>query len=219
MFNSLKRINSIEQTLENDIKINIFKQRASCRVQTANARARKHNLIANLTQKSWRSILLDDFDSKCALTNNYGTEDNPLVMGHLIPINWGHGGSYIANVFPIETSLNSSLRDFNPLTFIPRAANRLNINMDSFNYLIEYLAKLNGLSVQEYYQYVQCCHDYSPNDSDNRFDILAFLYNIPEKKKHSWYYDLEIKKMSANTEIDSLYLWKSGVFSEREHRK
>lgn len=210
MFKSINGIISRQLTLENSLDINVFEQRVSCRVQTANSRARKLNLPGVLTKEVWRSIFLDDFDSKCALTNKYGTNDHPIVLGHNIPISWGHGGTYVGNVYPIENSLNCIFNNSNPLTFIPWVADRLNINMDSYNYLNEYLAHLNGLSVQEYLQFVQWCHDYPPDS--NYWAILAFQNNIPEKKIRKWINETDFQKLNRNMELDSLHLWKSGLF-------
>jgi hypothetical protein len=212
MFEYYSKQSCIQQELENGITINIIRKKASCRIQTANNKARKRNLIGNLTKQMWRSILLDDFAHRCALTGKRHPEVE-LDLGHYIPNIWGHGGTYKGNVFPIERSLNISLRDYNPLVFIPRNAEYFGISLDAINRLVEYLARINGLSIQQYSRFVQWCHGYPLTDYHNRNAVFCYLNNVPTED----YWRIEGGELTLNNNItiDSLSLWKAGLFSDQ----
>jgi hypothetical protein len=110
-------------------------------------RARKRSLNDSLTFDQWKSTL-EDFNNCCALSKSEN-----VVMEHFIPLSWGHGGTYIGNVYPLDKLLNISKKDLNPFKW----AAENEIDIEAWNQLVNYLAKLNNLSNEDFIGYVNWC--------------------------------------------------------------
>ena len=89
------------------------------------------------------------FGNVCPFTKSTKTE-----VEHFIPISWGHGGSYLGNIYPMDSNLNSSKRNCNPFYWSKK---RPNISKETFDHLVDYLALLNGLTSGEFRSYVDWC--------------------------------------------------------------
>ncbi len=90
----------------------------------------------------------------CALT---GSPD--IQWDHVIPISWGHGGTTAGNMIPLRSDLNNSKHDRNIFEWFSDNKERFNLSQTKFDELIEYLAKVNDMTVEEYRDYVYRCHD------------------------------------------------------------
>lgn len=91
--------------------------------------------------------------STCALTE----ATTNLHLEHSIPLAWGHGGTTLENCYPLEGSLNQSKRDRNPFEWYENTGKYYGVKPELWNALIEELAKLHGITAQEYRDFVYWC--------------------------------------------------------------
>lgn len=119
---------------------------------------RKRNLINDFTEED-RKETLEYFENKCALTG----KDVPLHMDHVIPLAVGHGGTTKSNMLPVWQRINTSKGAKNIFEWYKESGERFGVIPEKFDKAIKYLADLNGMSVDEYREYVYRCHE-NPND-------------------------------------------------------
>lgn len=119
---------------------------------------RKRNLIDDFTEED-RKETLRYFGNKCALTG----KDVPLHMDHVIPLAVGHGGTTKSNMLPIWRRINTSKGTKNIFEWYKESGERFGVIPGKFDEAIKYLADLNGMTVDEYREYVYRCHE-NPND-------------------------------------------------------
>lgn len=117
-------------------------------------RARERQLPDTLTSEQ-RDIIIKQFDGGCALTG----DKTDVHLDHVIPISIGHGGTIFENIIPLRADLNLSKGTDNIFEWFESNRQRLKLNRTKFNALIEYLADINGMTTQEYEDYVRECHD------------------------------------------------------------
>jgi hypothetical protein len=131
-----------------------------CR-ECANLRGHKRRtILRGLTSDftaEQRAEVLRYFNNSCALTGEPFTDGN-LSLDHVIPVVTGHGGTTHGNIVPILRNLNCSKNDSNVFEWFSVAKERHNLKQDRFDALIEYVAGLNGMSADEYREYVYECH-------------------------------------------------------------
>lgn len=120
---------------------------------------RKDSLINDFTDLQ-RDELIKRFDGKCALTG----KDVPIHLDHVIPLAVGHGGTTKANMLPIWRRINSSKGARNIFEWYEDSGQRFDVCPQRFKEVIAYLSDLNGMTVDEYREYVYKCHD-SPIDT------------------------------------------------------
>ena len=125
------------------------------RVYMNNYIARKKGLVNNLSENEWTSIL-DRFNNKCALTGN---ATNNIHADHVIPASIGHGGTVYGNMIPLRADLNISKSNRNIFEWFYDNRERFGLSQRKFDELIEYLADINEMTVEEYRDYVYWCHD------------------------------------------------------------
>lgn len=118
-------------------------------------RARKAGLPDDMTDRRWEEIVGEDFSGACALTG----ESDDLTMEHFIPLSIHHGGTYDGNLYPMVKSLNSSKWKTNPFEWIKRPDISERVPADRWNALVLYLAEKNGLTVEEFREFVYWCFD------------------------------------------------------------
>jgi hypothetical protein len=129
-------------------------------VQDALRRARKVALPNTLTASEYE-ITLNYFGHACALTGaSFGIE-----VEHAIPISVGHGGTTFENCYPMANGLNQSKNNRNIFEWFEANRQRFNLDQERFDSLIEWLGKANGMTVEEYRDYVYECHA-NPNVID-----------------------------------------------------
>lgn len=119
------------------------------KVKHSKRRAIEKNLPNDTNSKEWQTYLLNQFNNKCPLTSS-----SDIHLDHFIPVAWGHGGHYIGNIIPLESTLNQSKSDKNPFEWIKL---REDIDKNKFNDLITHLAKLNNMDVEEFIEYTYWC--------------------------------------------------------------
>jgi hypothetical protein len=98
-------------------------------------------------------LLHSYFKEECSLTGDI----EEITIDHFIPISWGHGGTYIGNVYPLNITINRSKKDLNPFKWFEWAKDKYEINIHKWNNLIEKLAIMNGLSVMEFKDFIYWC--------------------------------------------------------------
>lgn len=118
-------------------------------------RTRKAGLPDDVTDRRWEEIVKDDFNGSCALTG----ESDDLTMEHFIPLSIHHGGTYDGNLYPMVKSLNSSKWKANPFEWIQRPDIHERIPAERWNALVSYLAEKNGLTVEDFRDFVYWCFD------------------------------------------------------------
>jgi hypothetical protein len=138
-----KKIKDKEWRKNNKTKINL---------KSAKRRYFLRKLPNTLNAKDWEEIL-NDFNGACALTGS--TED--LTIEHFIPLKTGHGGHVKGNVYPIRKDLNLSKSVHNPFEWISRPDVSSIVPQESWDCLIDYLAKQNDLTREEFINYTNWC--------------------------------------------------------------
>jgi hypothetical protein len=121
-------------------------------------KAREKSLPNDLTDAQYRKTL-KHFGNACALTGR--TSD--LEIEHAIPISIGHGGTTFGNCYPMVNGLNQSKFKHNIFEWFEANRQRFNLEQERFDRLIEWLGKANGMTVEEYRDYVYECHA-NPNE-------------------------------------------------------
>jgi hypothetical protein len=115
----------------------------------ANRSAMKRHLTKTMTKEQY-DMVLQDWDYCCALKLSQKYE-----WEHFIPLSWGHGGTYLGNVYPLDRSLNYSKRHKNPFEWM----NYYQEYQEPFTTLVNYLAGQNGLTPDEFREFVYWCDE------------------------------------------------------------
>lgn len=97
----------------------------------------------DLKADDWERIL-ETFDYKCPLT---GSEN--ITMDHFIPLNTGHGGTFVGNIYPLNPFLNNSKSARNPYVWIEYAVRELGASYEGFRKVERILAIQQGITVDE----------------------------------------------------------------------
>ena len=122
-------------------------------VKTINKRAKDQGLVGGVTKRQLADVL-GRFGGGCALTNS-----KDFQFDHVIPIDVGRCGSVAENLIPLNASLNSSKHANNIFEWFDDNRERFDLSQRKFDELIEYLADINEMTVEEYRDYVYWCHD------------------------------------------------------------
>lgn len=117
-------------------------------------RAREMSLPDTLTRKQQADIY-KHFKEGCALRGH--TTD--VQLDHVIPLASGHGGTTYGNMIPLSYDLNASKKDRCIFDWFADNRDRFGLEQRKFDDLIEYLAGINDMTVEEYEEYVRWCHD------------------------------------------------------------
>lgn len=115
-------------------------------------------LVDDFTEEQ-RMAISERFEGKCALTG----KDVSIQMDHVIPVAIGHGGTTLSNMLPIWQRINSSKGAKNIFEWYKDNGERFEVCPDRFAKVIAYLAELNGMTTEEYRDYVYDCHA-NPNN-------------------------------------------------------
>jgi hypothetical protein len=127
-----------------------------CRLINHRYRARKRLLPNTLTEEQMSNVI--NFFGGCALT--YSKE---IHWDHVVPLATGHGGTILGNMIPLRMDLNASKQESNIFEWFEANRQRFNLEQERFDRLIEWLGKANGMTVEEYRDYVYECHA-NPNE-------------------------------------------------------
>jgi hypothetical protein len=128
-------------------------------------RARKNALPNTLTPEQYE-YTLGYFGNACALT---GCTES-VEIEHAIPIYVGYGGTTYENCYPMLSKLNQSKFNHNIFEWFGANRQRFELEQWRFDRLIEWLGKANGMTVEEYRDYVYECHA-NPNAIDEEVAI------------------------------------------------
>ncbi len=120
-------------------------------------RARKFSLPDTLIKENQDKITIS-FKGNCAITDS-----NDFSWDHAIPLSIQHGGTTLENIYPLRRDLNISKSDGNIFEWFDANRERFNLSQHNFGELIAYLADLNGLTTDDYREYVYWCHS-NPRD-------------------------------------------------------
>lgn len=132
------------------------------RITEAKRRARKKSLPDTLTLEEVDSIL-HYFEGKCALCDE-PAED----LDHFVPLATEEVGTTKENIIPLCQRMNTSKLARNPFE---RSENYLTKRQQlKFKGVVKYLAELNGLTVEEYREFVFSCFKTS-NKKENKEEI------------------------------------------------
>lgn len=127
-------------------------------VTEASRRARKKSLPDTLTHEETNDILAH-FDGKCALCENPSE-----ALDHFIPLYTNCGGTTKENIIPLCREMNSSKSARNPFewadTHLSEGAQQ------RFSEVIKYLSELNGLTVEQYREFVFSCFKIKPKNKN-----------------------------------------------------
>ncbi|MFE7820536.1 HNH endonuclease signature motif containing protein [Priestia megaterium] len=134
------------------------KNREKERLRLCRRRARKKLLPDNLSLEQ-KSTIFEQFKFGCALT---GDKEN-IQLDHVIPLAIGHGGTTLENIIPLRGDLNNSKNDTNIFEWFNSNYERFNLSREKFDALINYLSKINKMTLEEYREYVYSCHE-NPRD-------------------------------------------------------
>jgi hypothetical protein len=115
-------------------------------------RARIRTLPNDLTAEQ-QDELIKKFNG-CALSDS-----TDFDIDHVIPLTAGHGGTTYGNVLPLRHDLNQSKGTRNIFEWFEANRQRFNLSQEKFDLAIEWLSYLNGISVEDYRDYVCWCHE------------------------------------------------------------
>jgi hypothetical protein len=124
------------------------------KIKLQRRRGRKQGVISDLTTEEYEKIL-KHFNYSCALTS----EKEGIHMDHVIPLSIGHGGTTYGNIIPLKAELNLSKHDKNIFEWFEANRQRFNLSTQNFEYLIQYLAEVNGVTVSDYREHVYWCYE------------------------------------------------------------
>lgn len=119
-----------------------------------NRKAETKHLPHDLTAMDKRAILAR-FDNSCCLTG----EMSDIHFDHVIPLKIGRGGTTFGNIIPLHGPLNISKNKHNVFEWFETSKERFNLSEERFNEVIKWLASVNGLTEEEYKDFVYWCHD------------------------------------------------------------
>lgn len=144
-----------ERVLENNrrwLEDNLARVREYKKLWLSSDRAKKAELPSFWTEED-RCIATEYFGG-CALTGNPNFE-----WDHVLPISSGFGGTVAGNMLPLCKELNASKGSRNIFDWYRENRERFSISEERFNKTISYLAVMNGMSEEEYEQYVYGCYN------------------------------------------------------------
>jgi hypothetical protein len=121
--------------------------------------------LSQQRRRARKAFLLDDFTAEqmaetfeyfggCVLTGS--TSD--IHWDHAIPLTTGIGGTTNGNMIPLRRNLNISKNNRNIFEWFEANRQRFNLEQERFDRLIDWLGKANGMTVEEYRDYVYECH-------------------------------------------------------------
>jgi hypothetical protein len=125
-------------------------------------RARKKSLPDDFTVEQ-REDVLEYFNNGCALTSD--TEN--IHFDHVIPISSGHGGTTYGNMIPLRADLNFSKHNSNIFEWFEANRQHFKLSTEKFEALVDYLAEINNVSIEEYRDHVYWCHDNQHHFDEN----------------------------------------------------
>jgi hypothetical protein len=116
-------------------------------------RAREKSLTDDFTKEQMAGTLA--FFGGCALTGD--TID--IHWDHAIPLATGQCGTTFGNMIPLRRDLNQSKNDSNIFEWFSVNKERFNVSQSKFDILIEWLAEVNDMTIEQYKTHVYKCFE------------------------------------------------------------
>lgn len=116
-------------------------------------RARKLALPDTFTSAQLDETL-SHFNGGCVLTG----DSSAIHWDHVIPLASEHAGTIHGNMIPLRADLNGSKSDANIYEWFEANRQRFELSQERFDALINWLADVNGMTTEEYREYVYACH-------------------------------------------------------------
>jgi hypothetical protein len=114
--------------------------------------ARKRSLPNTFTTENMKELL--EIFGGCALTGDFD-----IHWDHVIPLATGKIGTVKGNMIPLRKDLNVSKSDGNIFEWFSANCERFNLSKEKFDKLINDLAIMNGMSVNDYRSFVYSCFE------------------------------------------------------------
>jgi len=100
-------------------------------------------------------------------------------VDHVIPLAWGHGGSYVGNMIPLSSTLNESKNDAHVYEWFSLNAERFSLDRSRFVAMIAVVAEQNGLTSEEYRAYYDWCYANKRSVAQTKRDNSKYGRKIP----------------------------------------
>lgn len=115
-------------------------------------------------------------NAECALT---GAKED-LHLDHFISVSTGHGGNYAGNIYVTTREINDNKAKKHPLIYFQWLIieGEKNISSDKFETLLENMALLNGLTKDEFMDYVDWCYANPRTIEQARKDNEEYGYKV-----------------------------------------
>jgi len=110
-------------------------------------RAIENNVQTGLTEEQIARTF-GHFGNRCCLTGD------ECEIDHVIPLSLGKAGNVVENILPLNKKLNSSKGNKNLFDWFFEVKDDLGLCETKFYKSVEYIAKLNNMTVSEYKRYV-----------------------------------------------------------------
>lgn len=144
-----------------------------CKATMQRRRTRKKYL-----PESWESgdiLLLESlFGGKCAVK----VHESGDHADHFIALRTGHGGTYNGNMIPLCPDLNHSKSFLNPFTWFQSNKQQMALPEERWSEIISYLANQNGLTPDEFREYVDWCYANPRTVDDIKRDNERYGYTV-----------------------------------------
>jgi hypothetical protein len=127
------------------------------------------NILRQHRRRARKLYLKNDFtNEQMSKTYNYFggcalTGSSEIDWDHVIPLATGFGGTTYGNMLPLRCDLNKSKSDANIFEWFERNKERFNLSQSKFDRLIEWLAEVNGMTTDEYSNFVNGCFENKRN--------------------------------------------------------
>lgn len=138
--------------------------------KVAKRNAKRQAVKRNLPNESLEKYSFDTCEVTGA-TNNVHIE-------HMIPLDWGHGGTYFANCYSMEGSTNKSKGNRNPFEWYELHGERFGITIEAWSDLIEDMANRNRMDTSEYVRFVNWCFDNPRTLEQIKADNMRYGYIV-----------------------------------------
>ena len=116
-------------------------------------RAREKDLPDNFTKEQMSATL--EYFGGCSLTG----DDAGIDWDHAIPLATGEVGTVFGNMIPLRSDLNKSKNDSNLFEWFSTNKERFNLSQPKFDRLIEWLAEVNDMTIEQYRTYTYKCFE------------------------------------------------------------
>ncbi|MEW4281722.1 HNH endonuclease [Priestia megaterium] len=137
------------------------KRRKTVKMGQHRRNARERSLPNDLSNEQ-QDAIMTHFNNACALTG----ETIDLHLDHVIPLAAGHGGTTYGNMIPLRGDLNCSKNDSNLFEWFKSNRRRFELSQERFDALVQYLADVNEMTVEEYTKYYyECFEDKAKEES------------------------------------------------------